>query len=277
MKFVDKLTQAVKVANSNLCVGLDPYLERIPENIKQQHSSPHKQVYHFLKTVIEVTAPDCAAYKPNLGFFEALGAGGLEVFEWVTGHIPDDKIIIADAKRGDISSTADHYAKAYFEKFDVDAITINPLMGLDTLTPFADYEEKGVFVLTLTSNPGATDFLTQPFGGEDTMAAYIASKLHQLNNESATHFGMVTGATNTDDLGAVLQKHPRAALLIPGIGAQGGSLDEFKSLLNEHEGVPLFNSSRGILYAGEEQDDWQGAVEAQAKHSKDEINSILAS
>lgn len=276
MQFVDKLNQAVKAANSNLCVGLDPYLERIPEDIKQQHSSSHKQVYYFLKTVIEVTAPHCAAYKPNLGFFEALGAGGLEVFEWVVGHIPDDKIIIADAKRGDISSTANHYAKAYFEKFDVDAITINPLMGFDTLTPFDDYEEKGVFVLTLTSNPGANDFLMQPFGDEDTMAAYIASKLHQLNDKNATHLGMVTGATNTKDLKLVLQKHPQAALLIPGIGAQGGSLDDFSSLLNEHEGIPVFNSSRGILYAGEGQDDWQSAVEAQAERSKNEINSILA-
>lgn len=275
MKFTQKLLSAVGKTESNLCVGLDPYLFRIPDGVKTKYSQPEDQVIQFLKEVIEATTQHCAAYKPNLAFFEALGANGLSVFQEVIHFIPDDKIIIADAKRGDISSTADHYACAFFEQFDVDAITLNPLMGFDTLDSFLDYECKGLFVLTLTSNPGASDFLMQPFAGEDTMAAFIAKKLSTLNESNATHIGMVTGATNTNDLESVIKYHPNAALLIPGIGAQGGSLDEFKTILKNHKGIPLFSSSRSILYAEDSQDDWQKAVEEQAKKSKEQINSIL--
>src|SRR5699024_6994853 len=198
-KFTQKLSKAVNEADSYLCVGLDPYLERIPQNIKNVYSCAEEQVIHFLKRVIEITAPHCAAFKPNLGFFEALGADGFRVFQQVISFIPENKIIIADAKRGDISSTADHYASAFFEKFDIDALTLNPLMGFEALHPFLEYENKGVFVLTLTSNPGASDFLKQPFAGHYSMAEYIAAKLKTINDKSAAHAGMVVGATQAKE------------------------------------------------------------------------------
>lgn len=275
MKFTQKLLNAVNEVDSPLCVGLDPNLERLPETINTANSTPEEQVLHFLKQIIEITTPHCAAYKPNLAFFEALGAGGLEIFQAVINIIPDDKIIIADAKRGDISTTAEHYARAFFEQFDVDAITLNPLMGFETLKPFLRNEEKAVFVLTLTSNPGASDFLMKPFGGSNTMAEYIAKSLKTINEEFASHAGMVVGATKAKEVGTVIRHHPKAALLIPGMGAQGGAISEVKILLKNHEGVPLFNSSRSILYAGEGKNDWKKKVEKKAKESKQELNSIL--
>lgn len=277
MSFIQKLSSAVNQADSYLCVGLDPYLNRIPKALKDEYSHPHEQVIHFLKQIIEITVPHCAAFKPNLAFFEALGAPGLEAFQEVIDFIPKNKIIIADAKRGDISSTADHYAHAFFKQFDVDAITLNPLMGFETLNAFLGYEEKGIFVLTLTSNPGAADFLKQPFSGSPSMAEYIAVNLQSINDENATHVGMVVGATQAKEIEAVIRHHPEAALLIPGMGAQGGDIESFKTVLNNHKGIPLFNSSRGILYAGEGTDNWQEAVKNQAIQSKEQLNSILKS
>ncbi len=275
MKFTQKLLNAVDEVDSHLCIGLDPYLERLPKVIKSKYSQPNEQIFHFLKQVIEITAPHCAAYKPNLAFFEALGPGGLEVFQEVINIIPEDKVIIADAKRGDISTTAEHYARAFFEQFDVDAVTLNPLMGFETLKPFLEYDEKGIFVLTLTSNPGASDFFLKPFGENNSMAEYIAKNLKIINEEYAGHAGMVTGATKAKEVEAVIRHHPEAALLIPGMGAQGGSIGEFKTVLKNHKGIPLFNSSRSILYAGEGKDDWEKAVEQKARESMEQLNLML--
>lgn len=260
MTFLQKLEEAITAANSCLCIGLDPNQKRIPDSIKEAYETPEDQVFHFLRQVIEVTSNHCAAYKPNLGFFEALGSKGLIIFQKILDEIPDDKIVIADAKRGDISSTAEHYAQAYFKSFDVDAITINPLMGFETLDPFLQYPQKGVYVLTLTSNSGADDFLTHPFGKYDSMAAYIADMLADYNEKYATHVGMVIGATQSENMTSIINHHPDGALLIPGIGAQGGSIDELVSALENHQGLPLINSSRSILYAGQHADNWQQAV-----------------
>lgn len=271
MTFIKKLEEAVRQFQSCLCVGLDPNLARIPQILKDEYANPEEQVYHFLKQVIDVTADHCAAYKPNLGFFEALGSNGLQVFQKVIETIPNRKIIIADAKRGDISSTAEHYARAYFERFDVDAITINPLMGFETLDPFLKYSSKGVYTLALTSNPGAEDFLTKPFEKHHSMAAYIANKLSDYNEKHATHIGMVVGATQAEKLNSVIKHHPKGALLIPGIGAQGGSIDELVSALENHQGTPLVNSSRSILYAGQHAEDWQQAVANKAQEFKNAL------
>ena len=163
MAFIQKLSRSVAESNSTLCVGLDPNLDLLPSTIKKEFESPEEQVLEFCKQVVDATQDFCAAYKPNIAFFEALGARGLDVFEKVLAHIPSSKIVIVDAKRGDISSTAEHYEKAFFQKFDVDAITLNPLMGFDTLKAFSSHESKAIYVLTLTSNPGAADFLKQAF------------------------------------------------------------------------------------------------------------------
>lgn len=277
MSYIQKLTKAVQAARSCLCVGLDPNLELIPEPIKDHTDDPCRQVELFLKKTIDSTQDYCSAYKPNLGFFEALGAGGLRVFQQVIDHIPDDKIIIADAKRGDISSTAEHYAKAYFQVFDVDAITLNPLMGFETLTPFLDYPDKGIYTLTLTSNPGASDFLTQRYDKDQTIAAYIASKLSELGKTYATHLGMVVGATKPDQIRKIIELSPSSSLLIPGIGTQGGSVSELSQVLQGHKGIPLVNSSRSIIYAGKNSPQWDQAVADKAKEYQQALTSITQS
>lgn len=274
MNFIERLKQAIKTADSCLCVGLDPDLERIPDSIRKKYDTKPEQVIAFLKTVIDNTRGQCAAYKPNLGFFEALGAPGLEVFQEVLSYIPSGKVIVADIKRGDISSTAEHYAKAYFERFDVDAITINPLMGFESLEPFLDYPGKGVYTLTLTSNPGANDFLLKPFEGFPTMASYIANKLSRLQQNHPTHLGMVIGATKTESMEEVIRQHPKASLLIPGIGTQGGSVRELQQSLENHAGIPLINSSRSILYAGEHTSNWEQAVHNRSLQFKEALTSI---
>lgn len=274
MNFNIRLKEALEKSGSCLCVGLDPDLGRIPKSIKEACETRPEQVESFLKTVIDQTVEHCAAYKPNLGFFEALGVSGLEVFREVITYIPDDKIIIADVKRGDISSTAEHYAKAYFEIFDVDAVTINPMMGFESLEPFLDYPGKGVYTLTLTSNPGARDFLMKPFEGHETMAAYIAYNLAQMQKDHSTQLGMVIGATKTGTLSGVLQQHPKGNLLIPGIGAQGGSISDLGNALSGHDGIPLINSSRSIIYAGEGTEEWRKAIFNQARTLKQALTSI---
>ncbi|MDR9418721.1 orotidine-5'-phosphate decarboxylase [Gracilimonas sp.] len=274
MTFSKNLKKSVSNTGSVLCVGLDPNLDLLPQPVKEQFDSPEEQVIYFCKLVIDYTAEHCAAFKPNLGFFEALGPNGLLVFKEVTQHIPNDKIIIADAKRGDISSTAEHYKKAFWDEFEVDAITVNPLMGFETLEAFSKDESKGIYVLTLTSNPGASDFLKQPFGGFDIMAQFIANQLAIRVSTSDAHLGMVIGATQAEEAASVLSHHPKGALLIPGIGAQGGSISELSKSLKNHQGIPLVSSSRSIIYAGKDEGNWPEHVAEAAKSMKKQLNQI---
>ena len=274
MRYTEKLKKSIASTGSCLCVGLDPNIDRIPAPLKSTCDNPEELVLNFLKQVIDATKSHCAAYKPNLGFFEALGENGLRVFRQVLDHIPKDHIVIADAKRGDISSTAEHYARAYFENFGVDALTINPLMGFESLEPFLQYPSRAVYTLVLTSNPGAGDFLMKSFGSEKTMAAYIAASLEKLQQEADTRLGMVVGATRSDVLSPVLERHSKAPLLIPGVGSQGGSIDELQEAIARHDGISLVNSSRSILYAGEDRSDWLRAVENQAAELKNKLSAI---
>ncbi|HLR26468.1 MAG TPA: orotidine-5'-phosphate decarboxylase [Fodinibius sp.] len=273
MDFRIKLAKAVQQHNSILCVGLDPNLDLLPDIIKNNRSANPKKVGQFLKTVIDVTKDHCTAYKPNLGFFEALGPDGWDLFAEILHYLPSDKIVIADAKRGDISSTAEHYAKAFFNKFAIDAITINPLMGFETLDPFLSNPEKAVYTLTLTSNPGASDILLQRLADGRTVASYIAQKLAQKQEESQSAIGMVVGATKATKLHSVIDHFPNAPLLIPGIGTQGGSTKALADALKNHKGIPLVNSSRSIIYAGSGNKNWEKDVAESAK----KLNSQLAS
>ena len=274
MTYLEKLHQAVTASQSTLSVGLDPNLELLPAAVKSRFDTPEEQVSFFCKMVIDYTYDSCAAYKPNLAFFEALGPPGLAVLKEVVDHIPNDRIIIADAKRGDISSTQEHYKKAFFDEFEVDAVTLNPLMGFETLDAFSNDESKGLYVLTLTSNPGAADFLKKPFEGFDTMAEYIAHELFERSVKVESHLGMVIGATQADEAKAVIQHHSTGSLLIPGIGAQGGSVDELAKALQGHEGIPLINSSRGVIYAGSGEQNWVEHVATKAKSTKEAIANI---
>ena len=246
----------------------------MPKNITEQDRSSSEQVEDFLKQVIDITSDHAAAYKPNLGFFEALGAEGLTVFEHILDYIPEEKVVIADAKRGDISSTAEHYAKAFFEQFDVDSITLNPLMGFETLSPFLHNSQKGIFVLALTSNPGAEDILLAKTVSGQSIAAKISTGLRELQSDSTTSIGLVVGATKAGQLTSVISNFPEAPLLIPGVGKQGGSIQKLADVLKQHEGMPLINSSRSIIYAGQNREDWQKHVAKAAKNLKEKLSPI---
>jgi len=274
MTFTQKLEASVTASQSTVCVGLDPNLDLLPQTVKELDLPDHNKVEYFLKRVIDVTHEHCAAYKPNLGFFEALGPVGWDVFQEILNHIPDEKIIIADAKRGDISSTAEHYAKAFFEKFDVDAVTLNPLMGFETLDPFLNNRSKAVYVLTLTSNPGAKDILLQELASGETMSSYISQQLQAKQQSSNTSIGMVVGATQAKDLQPVIRHFNASPLLIPGVGKQGGNIRELANALESHQGIPLINSSRSIIYAGADSENWEQSVAKAAQNLKTKLSTI---
>lgn len=248
MKFPDKLKQLIQKYNSVLCVGLDPDLAKIPALFKGD--SDAETVFNFCKAVIDATETACIAYKPNLAFFEALGSDGLAIYHNVIRAIPSSHLVISDAKRGDIGNTAAHYEKAIFGHSKADAITVNPLMGFDSVQPYGQHEDKAVFALAYTSNKGAEDFFSQKMADGKSFSVHIAEKLAAWNQELTTHIGMVVGATQAKVIEPVLTAHPNACLLIPGIGAQGGSVSELAHVLVHHKAPVLINSSRAIIYAG---------------------------
>lgn len=274
MNFSKKLQQAVTSANSVLCVGLDPDPERIPRPLRNKFSDEPELIFEFCRRIIEATRNEVCAFKPNLAFFEALGYEGWQVFEKVTELIPSDRILIADAKRGDIGNTAKKYKQAFFDRLNVDAITLNPLMGMDTLEPFMHDETKALFVLTMTSNRGAADFLQRRFQGRMSLGEYIAEELSKNQALAKTHLGMVVGATQTEAIQSVISTHPNAHLLIPGIGTQGGSVSMLKQALQYHKGIPVINSSRSIIYAGENEENWVERVQEKASELKKSLKSI---
>lgn len=271
--YIEKLEEAVRQSQSLLCVGLDPVLKRLPHDLKA--NTNHGKVEEFCKHIVDLTSQYCCSYKINLAFFESLGSSGLQVFEELIDYIPPKKIIIADAKRGDIATSSAQYRDAFFSHFNIDAVTLNPLMGFETLSPYLVQPEKAVYVLVLTSNPGAGDFLLQPFRGETIMAQYIAKKLSELSQEAQTHVGMVVGATQQQHFSQAITNHTTGSLLIPGIGTQGGRVEPLVKLLGKHTGLPLITSSRSIIYAGENQRDWKESVELAARNLKQTILPLV--
>lgn len=266
MKFSQKLRESIQRSQSLLCVGLDPDPGMIP--IIESPAGPTtneeaNRVFQFCKTIIEETSPKVAAFKINTAFFEALGASGWAILQELSTAVPKDSILILDAKRGDIGNTSAKYAEALLNQVGCDAVTLNPLMGLETFKPFSVTEETGIYALALTSNPGASQYLMRTLNDGKTLGEAIAGDLKMYSEEpdcKAT-IGMVVGATQPASAQKVLQAFPSAPLLIPGIGAQGGDPTEWASLLATHEGLPLFNSSRGIMYAGNhDPEHWTGHV-----------------
>lgn len=274
MTFTKKLKRSISDSNSVLCVGLDPVPDLIPKELTSKFSDRSDVVFEFCSRIINATQDSACAYKPNTGFFEALGREGWAVLEQVIRQIPDDKIIIADAKRGDIGNTAMQYKKAFFDELDADAVTLNALMGMDTLEPFMDEENKAVFVLTMTSNRGSADFLQRRFEGRMSLGEYIAEELEKKQDKSKTHMGMVVGATQIESIGPVIRANPKAHLLIPGIGKQGGSVSELQKVLKNHDGIPVINSSRSIIYAGSDRKDWEKAVSDKASSMKESLKIL---
>lgn len=262
MNIRDKLSNAVAESNSVLVAGIDPDIKIIPDSFRSKYDDTSACVLNFCREFIDETAPFVCGYKLNLAFFEALGSSGLDIFLKVRKSVPDGKLIIADAKRGDIGNTAQKYAEAFFDTFDCDYITLNPLMGTETMEPFTGNPHKGIFVLALTSNNGADDFLLQPYGNGKSLSTLIAEKAGALNDRCAGDVGLVIGATQARHFAEVLPVFPSATLLIPGIGAQGGSVEELMRELGHHKGYVLPVISRSIMYASRGSDWKEKAVEA---------------
>jgi len=274
MTFTEKLKRAVSGSNSVLCVGLDPVPELIPKPLADKFSSSPDLVLEFCTRVIEATKNHVCAFKPNTAFFEALGSRGWEILDQTIQQIPKEKIIIADAKRGDIGNTAAQYKKAFFDDLNADAITLNALMGMDTLDPFIDDDAKAAYILTMTSNRGSADFLQRRFEGRMSLGEYIAEELEKKQDKSKTHLGMVVGATQIESIGPVINVNPEAHLLIPGIGKQGGSVEALQMVLKGHSGIPVINSSRSILYAGSDHEDWEEIIEQKASEMKMSLQEL---
>lgn len=242
-----ELFEQIKKKQSFLCVGLDVDLKKVPEHLLKEEDP----IFAFNKAIIDATAPYCVAYKPNLAFYEAFGVKGLMAFEKTVNYLKEnypEQFIIADAKRGDIGNTSKMYARTFFGEYDVDALTVAPYMGEDSVTPFLDgYDNKWVILLALTSNKGSFDFqLTEDKDGERLFEKVIRKSQEWGNDENMMY---VVGATRGEMFTDIRKAAPNAFLLVPGVGAQGGSLqDVCKYGIIKDCGL-LVNSSRGIIYA----------------------------
>lgn len=274
MNFTVKLKNAISSSGSVLCVGLDPVPEYIPKPLRETFRKDDKLILDFCRRIIEATKSCACAFKPNTAFFEALGSKGWAVLEEVSDMVPSNRILIMDAKRGDIGHTAMQYKQAFFERLRADAITLNPLMGMETIDPFMDDPEKAVFVLAMTSNRGASDLLQRRFEGRLSLGEYIAEELAKKKCKSSSHLGLVTGATQTEWIRPILNAFPEAHLLIPGIGKQGGNIEDLAEILKNHKGLPIINSSRSVIYAGGDSEDWMEKVSIKAAMVKESLSII---
>ena len=264
MNFIEKLTKVSRKNKSLLCIGLDPDQGRMPDKVS---------IFEFNKAIIEATADLVCAYKLNLAFYEALGNEGLDALKQTVSYIPDEIPTIGDAKRGDIGNTARAYARSIFDNFNFDATTVNPYLGFDSVEPFIQYREKGVFILCRTSNAGAGDFQdlrTEIDGSFRPLFEIVAMKVSQWNKHG--NLGLVVGATYPEELKLIRQSHPDIPLLIPGIGTQGGDLASAIRYGVDSQGEKaIINSSRQIIYASPGKDFAQAARRA-ATELRDQIN-----
>lgn len=251
-----QLIHQIKHKRSLLCVGLDPEPERIPAHLLKTGDP----IFEFNKVIIDATKDYAVAYKPNLAFYESLGARGWTSLEKTLAYIPSDCFTIADAKRGDIGNTSRLYAKAFFETFDFDAITVAPYMGADSVTPFLGFEGKWVIVLGLTSNAGSADFQMQPLCDGAPLYAEVIRAAQRWGTPDNLMF--VIGATHPARFAEIRRLAPDHFFLVPGVGAQGGDMQAvLDNGMNADYGL-LINSSRGIIYAGSGEDFGEGVREA---------------
>jgi orotidine-5'-phosphate decarboxylase len=258
----------IQQKSSFLCVGLDPDLDKLPPHLLQE-ADP---IFSFCQQIIEETADFAVAYKPNIAFFEALGASGWETLAKVEALIPKDIFSIADAKRGDIGNTATRYAQAFFERMNFDSITVAPYMGKDSVTPFLEFEGKWAILLALTSNPGSLDFqLIEDASGKPLYQAVLEKSQTWGSPENLMY---VVGATRGELIGEVRRLVPEHFLLVPGVGAQGGSLADVAQYgMNSSCGL-LVNSSRGITYASREKD-FAKVARVEAQKLQVEMRALL--
>ena len=257
-----ELVNQIKTKRSFLCVGLDTDLKKMPEHLLKE-ADP---IFAFNKAIIDATADYCVSYKPNLAFYEAFGVKGLISFEKTIKYLKDNypnHFIVADAKRGDIGNTSAMYARTFFDEYDVDSLTVAPYMGEDSVTPFLGYEGKWVILLALTSNKGSHDFqLTEDNNGERLFEKVLRTSQNWGNADNMMYVVGATQGRMFEDIRKIVPNH---FLLVPGVGAQGGSLEEVcKYGMNKDCGL-LVNSSRGIIYASKGED----FAEQAAKNAKE--------
>lgn len=268
-----QLLENIKRKQSFLCVGLDTDTKKIPGHLLNAEDP----IFAFNKAIIDATAPYCVAYKPNLAFYEAFGVRGIIAFEKTVQYIREnypDQFIIADAKRGDIGNTSAMYARTFFEEYNLDAVTVAPYMGEDSVTPFLGYEGKWVILLALTSNKGSHDFqLTESTDGEKLFQKVLSKSQEWAGSEQMMY---VVGATQGQAFEEIRRIVPDHFLLVPGIGAQGGSLAEVCKYGMTRECGLLVNSSRAIIYADKTENFAQAAAAA-AKSVQQEMAAELKS
>lgn len=263
-----QLIQEIKSTKSFLCVGLDTDLEKIPSHLLKLEDP----IFEFNKAIIDATKDFCVAFKPNIAFYECLGPKGWESLKKTIDYIPENRFIIADAKRGDIGNTSKYYAKTFYEYLNCDAVTIAPYMGEDSVTPFLEHTNKWAIILALTSNKGALDF--------QFMTNIQGEKLYERVLKKTSSWGSpenimyVVGATRAEGIATVRNLVPDHFFLVPGIGAQGGSLEETAQYGWNKDCGLLVNSSRGIIYASQG-DDFAEKAREKAKEIQDKMQKIL--
>lgn len=266
-----QLTQQIRSKETFLCVGLDPDIKKIPQHLLKEEDP----IFAFNKAIIDATAPYCVSYKPNLAFYEAYGLEGMVSFKRTISYLKEnypDHFIIADAKRGDIGNTSKMYAQTFFEEYNVDALTVAPYMGADSVTPFLEYDGKWVILLALTSNKGSHDFqLTTDINGERLFEKVLKTSQQWGNDENMMYVVGATQGSMFEDIRKVVPNH---FLLVPGVGAQGGSLQEVCKYGMTKDCGLLVNSSRGIIYASNGEDFAEAAAMA-AKKLQEEMTKEL--
>jgi len=264
-----ELITQIKKKQSFLCIGLDTDVKKIPTHLLELEDP----IFEFNKKIIDVTKDLCVAYKPNIAFYESMGVSGWKSLQKTLDYIPRDIFTIADAKRGDIGNTSNMYARTFFKNMNFDSVTVAPYMGSDSVTPFLEFKDKWAIVLALTSNKGGLDF--QKIEGKNGKKLF--EKVLETSKEWGTDKNMmyVVGATRTEELLEIRAIVPNHFLLVPGVGSQGGSLkDVAKYGINTDCGL-LVNSSRGIIYAGNDID-FARKAKIEAQKLQQEMAVILS-
>jgi len=263
-----QLVEEINRKRSYLCVGLDTDIDKIPPHL----FSTKDPIFEFNKQIIDATLPYAVAYKINTAFYEALGSRGWESMEKTAAYLPKDILKIADAKRGDIGNTTDMYAKAFFEHMGFDAVTVAPYMGADSIVPFLKYEGKWTIILALTSNFSSSDFEQKKLASGNELYKLVIETTAKLGSSSNIMY--VVGATKAEELADIRNLIPDHFLLIPGVGAQGGSLSEVTKYGKNSDCGLLINSSRQIIYASSNEDFAQEAAKV-AKAMQMEMSLYL--
>ena len=256
-----QITEQIQLKKSFLCIGLDVDLAKIPQHLLSEEDP----VFVFNKAIIDATHQFAVAYKPNIAFYEAQGIKGWQALEKTINYLNEHHpgiFTIADAKRGDIGNTSGMYAKAFFEDLNFDSVTVAPYMGRDSVEPFLEYENKHTILLALTSNEGAYDFQTKSVEGEELYKKVLKTSKSWKNSQNLMY---VVGATKTEFLKEIRQIIPESFLLVPGVGAQGGSLKEVCEFGRNRHGGLLINASRAVIYASNGSDFAEAAAAEAAK------------